>query len=273
MRRSRERLERRVPVVALAAGLSLALLAGCGSSGDGAATPTGSAGSPAGGLSGQITVFAAASLTGSFTELGKKFEAAHPGTKVNFSFGPSSGLATQIISGAPADVFASAATKNMDQVVEGKAAGTPATFAKNVMQIAVPAANPAKIDELRDLAGKEVKVAVCAEEVPCGAGARAVFANAGLKVTPVTQEVDVKATLTKVQLGEVDAGVVYVTDVLAAGDKVKGVDIPAEVNASTSYPIATLTASKNAALAKAYVDYILSSEGAQVLTGAGFQRP
>ena len=244
------------------------LLSACGSSDGGSA-----AGASSSGLSGQITVFAAASLTGSFTALGQKFEAAHPGTKVNFSFGPSSGLATQITSGSPADVFASASAKNMDAVVTAKAAATPTTFARNVMEIAVPPANPAKITALADLAKPGVKVALCAAEVPCGVGAHLVFANAKLTVTPVTEEVDVKATLTKVELGEVDAGIVYVTDVLAAGNKVKGIEIPADVNASTSYPISTLTASKNTGLAQAWVDYVLSADGAQALTDAGFQKP
>jgi molybdate transport system substrate-binding protein len=223
--------------------------------------------------SGEITVFAASSLTGSLTELGERFEAAHPGTRVNFSFGASSSLAAQITSGAPADVFASASAKNMDTVVTAKAANPPTTFARNVMEIAVPPDNPAGISALADLARPTVKVALCAAEVPCGVGARAVLTNAGLTVRPVTEEVDVKATLTKVQLGEVDAGIVYVTDVLAAGDKVKGIGIPAELNAATSYPISTLTGSQNADLAQAYVDFVLSADGTRALTAAGFQAP
>ncbi len=256
-----------------------ALLAGCGSSSSGgaAATPSPStpttAASTAPALSGQITVFAAASLTEAFITLGKQFEAAHPGTTVTFSFGPSSGLATQITQGAPADVFASASAKNMDAVVTAKAADAATPFAKNVMEIAVPPKNPAGITGVADLGKAGVKVALCQPVVPCGSTAAKVFANANVTVKPVTLEADVKATLTKVELGEVDAGVVYVTDVLAAGDKVKGVEIPADVNASTSYPIATLTASKNADLAKAFVDYVLSADGASVLTAAGFQKP
>jgi molybdate transport system substrate-binding protein len=260
---------RRPPVLAAVALAGVALLSACGSADD-STTPAAPSGS---GLSGQITVFAAASLTGSFTDLGHRFEAAHPGTTIAFSFGPSSGLATQITSGAPADVFASASTKNMDQVVAARTAGTPVTFARNVMEIAVPPDNPANVTALADLAEPGVKVALCAAEVPCGTTARTVFTSAGLTVRPVTEEVDVKATLTKVQLGEVDAGLVYVTDVRAAGDKVRGIEIPADVNASTSYPISTLTASKNAALARAYVDYVLSAEGARVLAGAGFEKP
>jgi molybdate transport system substrate-binding protein len=263
---------RRLTALALATAFAVGGLSGCGSPDDTpAAAPSGSGSNS---LTGQITVFAAASLTGSFTELGKEFEAAHPGTKINFSFGPSSGLATQITAGSPADVFASASTKTMDDVIAAKAATGPATpFAKNVMEIAVPPDNPAGIAGLADLARPKVKIALCAAEVPCGVGARAILDKAGLKVTPATEEVDVKATLTKVQLGEVDAGIVYVTDVLAAGDKVKGIEIPANLNAPTSYPISTLTASKNAVLAKAYVDYVLSADGARALTVAGFERP
>jgi molybdate transport system substrate-binding protein len=256
------------------------LLTGCGSSSNGASTASGSGTTSAaasagasGSLSGQITVLAAASLTGSFTTIGKAFESAHPGTKVVFSFGASSTLATQITSGAPADVFASASAKNMDQVVAAKDATGPTTFAKNVMEIAVPPANPAKVAAVTDLAKPGVKVALCAEGVPCGSTARKVFTNAKITVKPVTNEVDVKATLSKVQLGEVDAGVVYVTDVLAAGTKVKGITIPADVNASTSYPIATLTATKNPTLANAFVDYVLSPDGATALTDAGFEKP
>lgn len=223
--------------------------------------------------SGKIIVFAAASLTGTFTTLGRQFEAAHPGTTVAFDFGASSTLAAQIVQGAPADVFASAAPKNMDQVVTAKDAADPTVFATNDMEIAVPPGNPAKITKLSDLAGKGVKVVLCGAAVPCGVTARKVFTNAGLTVTPVSDEADVKSTLTKVELGEADAGIVYVTDVLAAGSKVRGITIPAAVNATTSYPIAALTHSQNHALATAFVDYVLSADGEAVLAGAGFAKP
>jgi len=247
-------------------------LTGCGSSSSGSsAGATASAGSSA--LSGKITVFAAASLTGSFQALGQQFETAHPGTKVTFSFGPSSGLATQITQGAPADVFASASPKNMAQVITAKAATTATNFAKNEMEIVVPPDNPAKITKLSDLANHKNKVVLCAAEVPCGVTARTVFSNAKLTVTPVSNEVDVKSTLAKVQLGEADAGVVYVTDVLAAGSKVKGIPIPAQDSASTEYPIAELSASKNSALANAFVNFVLSPTGTAKITAAGFERP
>ena len=190
-----------------------------------------------------------------------------------FSFGPSSGLATQITQGAPADVFASASQQNMDQVTSAGAASSPTVFVKNTMEIAVPPTNPGHVTGVADLARKGVKVALCQAQVPCGTVAKTVFDNAKITVTPVTQEADVKSVLAKVTLGEVDAGVVYVTDVRAAGGKVKGIEIPGDVNASTSYPIAALTKVPNAAGAKAFVDFVLSAAGAAVLTQDGFAAP
>ena len=218
-------------------------------------------------------MFAAASLTEAFEALGTAFEQAHPNASITFNFGPSSGLAAQIAAGAPADVFASASPASMDSVVTADAARAPTVFAANVMAIAVPPDNPANITTLSDLATNGVKVALCQPDVPCGAAAAEVFANANLTVTPVTLETDVKAALTKVVLGEVDAGVVYATDVQAAGDTVTGITIPAALNASTRYPIARLTTSAHPDLAQAFVDFVLSADGASVLTAAGFQKP
>jgi len=261
----------------LAATALLALgLAGCGPSADNSANPGSGAyasSSTTPDPSGDITVFAAASLTESFTELGKQFEAAHPGTTVTFSFAASSALATQINSGAPADVFASASAKNMDQVVQAGGASDPKVFAKNVMEIATPPNNPAGITTVNDLATSSVKTALCQPQVPCGSVAKKVFTKAKITVMPVTLEPDVKSVLSKVQLGEVDAGMVYVTDVKAAGDKVEGVTIPDDVNASTDYPIAALSKSGNTAVASAFVDYVLSPAGERVLTDAGFTAP
>jgi len=258
----------------VAAVASLALAAACGSDGS---TSAGSGSSPAapgsGAASGTVTVFAAASLTESFTSLGRQFEAAHPGTTVKFNFGASSSLAENINQGAPADVFASASPKNMQQVVDADGASDSKTFAKNVMQIAVPADNPADVREVTDLARSNVKVALCQPQVPCGAVAQQVFENVNITVKPVTQGADVKAVLTTVQLGEVDAGMVYRTDVRAAGTKVKGIEIPADQNASTSYPIAALTEAPNPAGAAAFVDYVLSPDGEKVLEQAGFAAP
>lgn len=261
-------------VLVLAAAAALAL-AGCGSSSaGGSAAATGAAGAGASNtLSGGITVLAAASLKESFTAIGTAFEAAKPGTKVTVSFGASSALAQQIIQGAPADVFASAATTNMRQVIDAKAADAPSDFARTVLEIAVPPANPGNVAALADLSRPNVKVALCQPQVPCGALAQKVLANAGVTVKPVTLEQDVKSTLTKVQLGEADAALVYVTDVTSAGDAVKGIQIPADVNAATTYPIADLTDSKNPALAKAFVAFVLSSEGRAELAKVGFQAP
>ena len=252
------------------AGLAVVALAGCSSS---SSSSTPSASSSPSASTGAITVFAAASLTGTFTELGKQFETAHPGDTVKFSFGPSSGLATEITSGAPADVFASAATANMDQVVTAGDASNPQNFAKNVMEVAVPPNNPAKVKSVNDLAKKSVKVALCQPQVPCGVVAAEVFKNVGITVKPVTLQPDVKSVLTQVELGNVDAGMVYVTDVMAAGTKVKGVAIPANDNASTLYPIATISNSKHKSEAQAFVAYVLSPAGQQVLAAAGFEKP
>jgi molybdate transport system substrate-binding protein len=255
---------RRLAVIA--AVLAAAAAAGCSSS-----TSSPSAGSsPA---TGAITVFAAASLTESFTQLGKQFEATHPGDTMKFSFGPSSGLATQITSGAPADVFASAAPGNMDDVVSAGDAASPQNFAKNTMEVATPPDNPGNVESVKDLADDSVKVALCQPQVPCGVVAAKVFKNAGITVKPVTLQPDVKSVLTQVETGNVDAGMVYVTDVQAAGSKVNGVTIPASDNASTLYPIATINSSKHKSIAQAFMNYVLSPAGQQVLKAAGFESP
>jgi molybdate transport system substrate-binding protein len=252
----------------IAAGLVAVAVAGCSSSSS--SSPSASSSSPP---TGTITVFAAASLMQTFTQIGKQFEAAHKGDTVKFSFGPSSGLSTQITSGAPADVFASAATANMDTVVKAGDASSPQNFAKNTMEVAVPPANPAKVTSVNDLAKSSVKVALCQPQVPCGVVAAEVFKNAGITVKPVTLETDVDSVVTQVETGNVDAGMVYVTNVLSAGSKLKGITIPANVNASTLYPIATINGSKHESIAKEFVDYVLSPAGQQVLTAAGFEKP
>jgi len=249
------------------AGLLAVALAGCSSS-----TTSPSASSPSAAPV-TITVFAAASLTETFTQIGKQFEAAHKGDTVKFSFGPSSGLSEQITSGAPADVFASASPKNMDTLVTAGDAASPQNFAKNIMEVATPPNNPGSVTSVNDLAKSSVKVALCQPQVPCGVVAAEVFKNAGITVKPVTLQPDVKSVLTQVETGNVDAGMVYVTDVKAAGTKVKGVTIPADQNASTLYPIATIKSSKHESVAKEFVDYVLSPAGQQVLTAAGFEKP
>ena len=265
----------------IAAALAACALAGCSSSSSSSApaaaasssSPAAAGGSSAAAQTGTITVFAAASLMGTFTQIGKQFEAAHPGDTVKFSFGGSSTLATQITGGAPADVFASAAPANMDTVVTAGDASSPKDFAKNTAEVAVPPGNPGKVTSVSDLAKSSVKVALCQPKVPCGVVAAEVFKNAGITVKPVTLQPDVKSVLTQVELGNVDAGMVYVTDVKAAGAKVKGVPISASDNASTLYPIATISSSTHQAEAEAFVSYVLSPAGQQVLAAAGFQQP
>jgi len=252
------------------AALAAVAVAGCSSSSSSSPSSSGSSGSSA---TGTITVFAAASLTGAFTQLGKQFETAHKGDTVKFSFGPSSGLATQITSGAPADVFASASPGTMQDVVSAGDASSPENFAKNTAEVAVPPNNPAKVKSVNDLAKKSVKVALCQPQVPCGEVAAEVFKNVGITVKPVTLQPDVKSVLTQVETGNVDAGMVYVTDVMAAGSKVVGVAVPASDNASTLYPIATIKDSKHQSEAQAFMNYVLSPTGQQVLTAAGFQQP
>ena len=258
------------------AGTTAFALAACSSSSSppgAASTPGATAPAASPSLSGSITVFAASSLKEAFTTIGNQFEAAHPGVKVTFSFGASSTLATQIINGAPADVFASASPKNMQQIVTAGDASSSVNFVKNVMEVAVPPSNPAHITSVNDLAKSSVKVALCQPQVPCGEVAAKVFANAKITVKPVTLQPDVKSVLTQVELGNVDAGVVYVTDVSSAGAKVMGVSIPDAVNASTEYPIAPVSKSSNPSVAQAFVAYVLSSAGQAVLTADKFEKP
>lgn len=249
--------------------LSTGMVAACSSS----ENSSGSSSSGGSDITGTIEVFAAASLTEVFTDLGKQFEKDHPGTKVDFQFAASSALATNIDEGDKADVFASAAPSNMQSVVDAGDASDPKTFAKNEMAIAVPPDNPGNVDSLDDLAKSGVKVAVCQPQVPCGKTAQQVFTNAKITVKPVTEQPDVKSTLAQVENDAVDAGVVYVTDVNSAGSKVKGVQIPADVNASTDYPIAVVTASTNKPTAQAWVEFVLSPTGQSALKAIGFLSP
>ena len=226
---------------------------------------------PASPVSGSLTVLAAASLTQAFTKIGDQVHVKYPGLDVKFSFAGSPTLVTQIQQGAPADVFASADQANMQKVVTGGfAAGTPAVFAHNKLEIAVQAGNPKRIASLSDLANAAIKVAVCAPGVPCGTYSTTTFGKAGIKVTPVSQEQDVKAVLTKVGLGEADAGIVYVTDVKSAGGQVEGVTIPDSLNTSAEYPIVELKSTQNEAAAKAFVDYAVGAQGQRTLADFGF---
>ncbi|MEV7395602.1 molybdate ABC transporter substrate-binding protein [Aeromicrobium sp. NPDC092404] len=221
-----------------------------------------------------ITVFAAASLKGSFTEIGRQFEAENDDVSVTFSFAGSADLVAQIQQGAPADVFASADTRNMDKAMaDGLVAGAPVDFAKNSLEIATPPGNPAEVDSLDDLVSSDVRVVVCAAEVPCGAAAVGVEKVAGIDIRPVSEEQSVADVLGKVISGEADAGLVYVTDVKAAGDQVRGVPFPESADVVNTYPIATLAGSKHAKLARAFAAYVAGPDGAAVLAEAGFATP
>jgi len=257
MLRSRTRLAAALAAAAL-------LLAACGGGDDGGGSSDTAA--PA-----ELKVFAAASLTAAFTELGRQYAAANGGDTVTFNFAGSQALATQIQQGAPADVFASADTTSMDKVKD--LVGTPQSFASNLLQIVVEKGNPKGVKTLDDLAGPDLKVVLAAEEVPAGRYARQILDKAGVSVTPVSQEDNVKAVVTKVSLGEADAGIVYVTDVTAGGNKVEGVDIPHGQNVTATYPIATVTAGKDQLGAQAFMDLVLSDEGQQVLRRYGFRPP
>lgn len=270
---------RRTLSIAGASAAALLALSACSSSSDtaGSSGSDASASSSAGSsskVSGKVTVFAAASLKESFTALGKEFEKQHPGTKVTFNFGGSDSLAASITGGAPADVFAAASPKTMKIVSDAKdTAAAPTTFVRNQLEIATLPGNPGKIASLKDLTKSGLKVVLCDKTVPCGAAAQKALKASNLTLTPVSYEQDVKSALTKVELKEADAAVVYRTDVKAAGDKVQGVEFPESAKAVNAYPIALLKDAPNATAAQAFIDLVKSAEGQKVLTGAGFLKP
>jgi len=262
----------RMTAVFAAAGL-LAALAGCSGSGapsEGqSADQTGSA-PPAG----ELLVFAAASLSSTFTEIGERFEASHPGSAVEFNFAGSTDLVAQLQQGAPADVFASADASTMDRAAsDDLLSGTPTVFATNTMMIAVPPDNPAGIAGFADLARPGVQVVVCAPEVPCGSATQRVEANTGVSLDPVSEESSVTDVLNKAATGEADAGVVYVTDVQGSAGRVMGIEIPADVNTVNSYPIAVLAGSAVPGLAQQFQAMVTGPEGRKVLADAGFGAP
>lgn len=259
-------------LVTLAVGLLP--LAGCS---DSAGIATGDSVAAAGGpgsVAGPITVFAAASLTESFTKIGRDFTSANPKIEITFNFASSSTLANQVNQGAPADVFAAASQASMKTVTEaGNAGGPPVTVAGNRLVIAVPRGNPKGVTGLADLVAPGMKVALCAEQVPCGAAAKQAMAAAKITLTPVTLEPDVKATLTKVRLGEVDAALVYRTDVNAAAVEVDGIEFPEAGAAVNDCPMVVVRNSQHAVAARAFVGYVQSAAGQAVLSAAGFQVP
>lgn len=253
------------------AGAALAIgLTACGTH---ANTPTAGATGTAR-PAGTVVVFAATSLTAAFTKIASEFEKAHPGVTVRFHHGGSSTLATQLTQGAPADVFASANEANMDTVTgHDLAERSPETFARNEGEIMVEKGNPKHISSVADLSRDGTKVVTCASRVPCGALAETIFKNAGVTVHPISQEQNVGGVVTKVSLGEADAGIVYVTDVTANEGKATGVPIPADHNAITSYPVAELKHASNAAGASAFIQYLRGPEGQHVLESYGFLPP
>lgn len=275
-------------VVAVAAAT---VLAACGSSGGSAGTTSAGATSSASGFgtaptpassstsastapeaTGTLTVFAAASLKTTFTELGETFQQQNPGTTVTFNFAGSSDLVTQITAGAPADVFASADENNMNKAVTaGVVAGTPANFASNTLTIVTQPGNPQGVNGFADLTNPDLQVVVCAPQVPCGSATDRVEENTGVTLSPVSEESSVTDVLNKVQTGQADAGLVYVTDATAAGDKITEVTFPEAAAVVNVYPIAALTAAAQPELAATFIELITGSDGQQVLASAGFQ--
>jgi molybdate transport system substrate-binding protein len=247
---------------ALRVGLAalVVLAAGCGDGGAGT-SPT-------------ITVFAAASLSNAFTELGEAFTSANPGTAVTFNFAASSALVAQIGQGAPADVYASADLINMTTLGEaGHLAGEPVVFTTNLAQIIVEPRNPQGITGVADLADEDLIVISCAPEVPCGRYAEEVLDNAGVTVRFASFEENPRAVVSKVTLGEADAGIVYVTDVIAAGDAATGVEIPTAINVIAEYPIVVTRDAKSPQAAQAFIDFVLSNDGQAILESYGFGAP
>jgi molybdate transport system substrate-binding protein len=263
---------RRFAVVAVAAGV----LAACGGATTGPVAGDGATDGVVPGdiVPGDIVVFAAASLSGAFTELGDEFMAAHPDATVTFNFAGSSELARQVLERAPVDVFAPADPDDMAKLTAADAtASDPVVFATNTPEIIVAPGNPLGITSVADLADPDLIVVVCAAEVPCGRYATEIFERAGVVVTPDSLERNVNAVVTKVTLGEADAGIAYRTDVLAAGDSAAGVEIPADIAVTAEYPIAVTSEAPNLAAARVFVDFVLSDVGQAVLRRYGFGSP
>ncbi|MFD1715822.1 molybdate ABC transporter substrate-binding protein [Amnibacterium flavum] len=252
-------------------GAALVTLTGCSAPASTEETPAASPTASESTLSGTVTVFAAASLTDVFGQIADEFMAANPGTDIAFSFGGSSDLVSQLIEGAPADVFASADQNNMAKAVEGGViAGEPELFASNTLSIVVPAGNPAGVEDFADLAGEGVRVVVCAPQVPCGAATEKVEAETGVALAPVSEEQSVTDVLAKVSSGEADAGLVYVTDVKRAGDAVEGIAFDASAAAVNLYPIAVTRGAADPETAAAFVAFVLGDTGQRLLAAAGF---
>jgi molybdate transport system substrate-binding protein len=246
----------------LVVAIALTLISGCSSTEQPATGNT------------KIMVFAAASLKKTFTDIGEEFKSENPGAAVEFSFAGSSDLVTQLTQGAPADLFASADTTNMDNAAQaGLLAGDPVNFASNTLTIAVAPGNPKKIASFKDLTQQGLSVVVCAPQVPCGSATQRVEQTTGVMLNPVSEESSVSDVLNKVTTGQADAGLVYVTDARGAGDKVAEVPFPEAARAVNTYPIAVLKGSQNAELARKFIDLVTGESGQKVLNAAGFTKP
>jgi molybdate transport system substrate-binding protein len=222
----------------------------------------------------RITVFAAASLKSTFTELAERFEAEHPGSRVEFSFAGSSDLAAQLDQGARADVFASADQRNMAKVVDaGLTAGSPVDFATNSLTVVTAPGNPKGITTFADLARPGTLVVTCAPQVPCGSATQMVESSTGVDLAPVSEESSVTDVLNKVIAGQADAGLVYVTDATGAGDAVTAVAVPEAAQAVNTYPIVTLADSGAQETAREFVEFVTGPDGRAVLADAGFGEP
>ena len=260
----------RCVVLASTGVVAVALASGCGSSGESSAPPT--AGTAEAG--GSIVVFAAASLKKSFTDIGEQFKTDNPGASVEFSFAGSSDLVTQLTQGAAADVFASADTNNMEKAAQaGLLAGAPVNFASNTLTIAVAPGNPKNITSFQDLTRSGLNVVRCAPPVPCGSATQKVEQATGVQLAPVSEETSVTDVLNKVTTGQADAGIVYVTDALGAGDKVTAVPFAEAADAVNTYPIAVLKGAENSDLARKFVDLVTGETGQKILNQAGFAKP
>jgi len=225
-------------------------------------------------VSGSLTVSAASSLQGAFTDIKTAFEKAHRGVKVTVNFGASSTLAQQIIDGAPIDVFASADEANMTKVSDAKLlSDAPTLFATNSLEIIVRKGNPSKIASLSDISKPGLIYVTCAPQVPIGKYSAQVLQKAGVTVTPASLEPDVKSIVAKVTAGEADVGIVYATDVSATQGAAEGVVIPTDVNVTANYPIAAVSTSTNRALAQAWIAFVRGTEGQAILKSYGFGSP